>query len=297
MKQNEYSLKLFRGSLESDQWEDLLDSDGSEEEEKFKETGTLVNEKKWRDCSDERDRRNFSNAMQSFWPNCNVAYNNVARSVRIVKNVSDEKESTGKEKQEDSVVQLEVSMAICPGLENDKKSDSTVDSNFTASCNALSGDVKGASLQLVRIVNDVPIIENAEAHSCGLVHGVANKRTWGSFGLDIERSVTISAETSLSTPSFVLRDSSLVAPFINKNAKHKQLDAVDCETDHDRNTELKGKRRRRGALTSNDLCPANVRIGTILVVVHVRANSSSLPLPTLSKVSFNTLNQCHTLIK
>ena len=263
--------RLSQDCVNGDQWRDPLDSEGSEDGDVSNGKETLANEKeKSIDCSDRNDRYEFADAVRSFLPKYNVPYDNVARSIHNLRNFNDETETRSM-----SMVQLEVGMAVCPHEDLDQRSNSSIDSSATTS-------EKAATLQLVRIVNDVPIIENAEAHACGLVHGVANKRVWGSFGIDIEKTSTTASNTSLPAPSFLLRDSSLVAPFINRNANHQQLETDDCDTDHDENCKS-NRKRRKGALPGKYLRPVNVRIGKILVVVHVRANPSSLPLPTLSK--------------
>ena len=299
VEQQDSAIQLSRDGPKSDQWEDLLDGDGTEEETDSK-TETLSDEKETSsDCSNENERHEFTSAVQSFWPDCNIVFENVARSVHNIRNFNDETTPfVGEEAQRRSVAQLEVSMAVCPDLDHDEKSDSGADSLASIPNDLPSGNAKTATLQLVRIVNDVPIIENAEAHSCGLVHGTANKRIWGSFGLDIERSATVAPDSGVSTPSFLLRDSGLVAPFINKNGNHKQLEADDFGTNHEQSYESNRKRRTMGGSPPRDLSPANVRVGTILLVVNVRANPSSLPLPTLSKVSSCVWNyHCYSLIK
>ncbi len=265
LERRESTTRLSQDCADGDQWKHPLDSEGSDDGNDSNSKETLANEKeKSVDCSDRNDLYEFADAVRSFLPKCNVPYENVARSVHNLRNFNDETETQRK-----SMVQLEVSMAVCPDEDLDQRSNSSIDSSE-----------KATTLQLVRIVNDVPIIENAEAHACGLVHGVANKRVWGAFGIDIEKTTTTASNTSLPTPSFLLRDSSLVAPFINRNANHQQLETEVCETDHDENCKS-NRKRRKGA--QNYLRPVNVRIGKILVVVHVRANPSSLPLPTLSK--------------
>ena len=254
--QRESDTQASRETKKSDEWKDPLDDDdGSKEERDSTATKALVGERvNVTNSCNENERTEFANAVQRFWPNCDVKVENVASSIRSIKSFREEGVSTREDKDKESTVELEVSMAVCPDFDHDEQT---------------------ATLQLVRIVNDVPIIENAEAHSCGIVHGVANKQVWGSFGLDIERIATRTQELSSSVPSFQLRDSNLVAPFINKNTNHKLL--------KEDNDDSGRKRSRRGVGASNDLLPANLRIGTILVLVHIRANPSALPLPTLSK--------------
>lgn len=281
--QRESNAGASRDAPKSDEWKDLLDDDGSKEESDSAGTKSLVGEaKKLADCCD-NERSEFANAVHSFWPNCNVKIDNVARSIRPIRNLNEDGLSN-REDGGESKAELEVSIAVCPDFVNDQNRDCKVDSVMN---DALLGDDQAARLQLIRIVNDVPIIENAEAHSCGLVHGIADKKVWGSFGLDIERSVTTSQSTKASTPSFRLRDSNLVAPFINKNANHRLLEESNDDEDLDQRSNGENRKRRRSRVhASNELCPANLRIGVILVVVHVRANPSALPLPTLSKVRF-----------
>ncbi len=273
------SISLSQDNAGGDQWKDALDSDNSKDGNDSKAKKTQIdNKERLEDCTDRNNRSEFAKVVGSYWPNHNVVQDNVAKSSRKVRNLNGNP-STAVEAQRKSMVQLEVSMAICPHEDIDQKSNPSVDSTNN---DGLLGNEKVAKLQLVRIVNDVPIIDNAEAHSCGLVHGVSNERVWGSFGIDIERSSTKIPNSSLFSPSFDLRDSSLVAPFINRNANHTQLNMEDFETGHCEEFESNTKKRKKGPL----LYPVNVRFGTILLVVHIRANPSSLPLPTLSKVCF-----------
>ena len=120
-------------------------------------------------------------------------------------------------------------MAVCPHINHSERGTDSTDSAATTSKNSTSEIEDDATLKLIRIVNGVPIMENAEAHSCGLVHGIANKSVWGSFGLDIDRTSAAASNDCSRTPSFVLRDSSLIAPFIKKNSNHRQLKINDYE--------------------------------------------------------------------
>jgi hypothetical protein len=300
LKKRECALETAPDYSNSDEWDDLLDGDDGEEENDHDDMEALLSKKqKWHDSSDAANnirnidphRYEFVHAVQSFWPNRSIVYDNVARSVHDIRNYNHKKTPTGKGKAGNSGCQMEVNMVVCPHSDHDEKGNSSDDSAATTSIDVLSGDETAATLQLVRIVNGVPIMESAEAHSCGLVHGIANKGVWGSFGLDIERSTTMAPDTSSSsTPSFLLRDSSLIAPFINKNLNHKQLKVDDYDTIHNHNHEEAKTKRKREALPQKDLLPANLRIGTILIVVQIRAAPSSLPLPSLSKVRFGMRN-------
>jgi hypothetical protein len=198
-------------------------------------------------------------------------------------------------------------MVVCPYSKQDEKnsttgsvsSSSSFDDDIDTTGDDALGDRQVATLQLIRMVNGVPILDSGEAHSCGLVHGVANKIVWGSFGLEVTKNADTIHEThdttshshhpTTSTPSFQLRDSNIIAPFINRDINHRQLRASNRDTindgDDDNDDEEENKKRKRDDDDYQDgLLPANIRIGTILVVVQIRAAPSSLPLPTLSKV-------------
>jgi hypothetical protein len=293
LKKRECALEPARDYPNSDEWDDLLDGDDGEQESDNNDVEALLNTKKLKenDYADTNNitkidphRYDFVHAVQSFWPKSSIVYDNVARSVRDIRNYNHRTTPAKKEEARNSGCQMEVNMVVCPRSENDEIGNSSYDSAATTSSEVLSGDETAAKLQLVRIVNGVPIMESAEAHSCGLVHGISNKGVWGSFGLDIDRGTTVAPDTSSSsTPSFLLRDNSLIAPFINKNLNHKQLKVDDYNSIHSHDNKAEKKKRERD---QKDLLPANVRIGTILVVVQIRAAPSSLPLPSLSKVRF-----------
>ena len=308
-----------------DPWEDLMDDDADDNGEegggdRCDENHPDERKQKSRDDSAEAtttsqkvdaDRLAFFHTAKSFWPKRKISYQNIARSVRNIRNHNHIRVTSDGRKGIDktSELQLEVYMAVCPHSQSDENLGSSADSSASTSCNDAScndgdeEDVKHhtlplqdqtASLELVRMVNGVPILDSTEAHSCGLVHGLANKVVWGSFGLDVDRNTTIVPDASASdpmvspshTPSFHLRDSNLIVPFIRRNLNHRQLKPRDQKSNHDDNSceAEKKKKRKTELLSQNDLLPANVRIGTILVVVHIRAAPSSLPLPTLSKV-------------
>jgi len=243
----------------------------------------------------ESDRYAIFEAAKSFWPERGILYKNVARSVRNIPRTNYIRE----ENTTTSEIQLEVSIIVCPCPKQDEKNSNTSTTEFSSS--SFDGTVNEidtgdyavedrqvATLQLIRMVNGVPILDSGEAHSCGLVHGVANKVVWGSFGLEVTKNAAThhditdtNTHHTISTPSFQLRDSSIIAPFINRNINHRQLRprSQNMINDNDYDNDTENKKRKR----DNDLLPANIRIGTILVVVHIHAAPSSLPLPTLSK--------------
>ena len=159
------------------------------------------------------------------------------------------------------------------------------------------GDADGgsASMVLVRMVNKIPLLDSAEAVACGLVQGLSSKkRLWNSFGLDVGLKSDPSNVGKL--PIFEVRDSDQVAPFF-KSGAHKLLeqdddDESDLEENSDTDTDdsvdstasLGVKRKRGKRRHHNNLLPASVRLGNILVITQIHAEPTTLPLPTLSKV-------------
>eukprot|EP00535_Pseudo-nitzschia_heimii_P010879 CAMPEP_0197200238 /NCGR_PEP_ID=MMETSP1423-20130617/34293_1 /TAXON_ID=476441 /ORGANISM="Pseudo-nitzschia heimii, Strain UNC1101" /LENGTH=284 /DNA_ID=CAMNT_0042654113 /DNA_START=919 /DNA_END=1770 /DNA_ORIENTATION=- len=231
----------------------------------------------------ERDpnRCEFGSAVQSFWPDRDILYDNVACSVsNVSRNCTDEAAPSLKETKGNMKIQLEVKIAVCPLSDRGKNGIASNNSTFNNPNDISSGDNKAAKLELVRIFNGIPIMETAESQSCGIVHGVANKDVWRSYGLDIDRHMTITPDTNSFAPSFLLRDSNVIAPYIHNNPKHKQLQVKKCDGIRKRNREAEKNERKKEILPEQDLLPANVRIGLILVVVEIRTALSSLLLGT-----------------
>jgi hypothetical protein len=154
------------------------------------------------------------------------------------------------------------------------------------------GGSGSAGMLLVRMVNRIPLLDGAEAVACGLVQGLAaKKRVWNSFGLDVTLHYDSNNITKL--PTFQVRDSDQVAPFFQTGAHvlyeedeeelDEQSEGEDSLTDggRERRDASKRKRNRMRKL----LLPAKVRLGKIVVIVQIHAEPTTLPLPTLSKVS------------
>ena len=143
-----------------------------------------------------------------------------------------------------------------------------------------------ARLELVRLVNNVPLLDGAEASACGIVQGITNKVVWGCSGLQVTKSCHSDVQSSW-TPRFDVRDSDQVAPFFQSHT-HRQWEAGQdldsIEEDPIDGGERRQRKRKSRMMTQSSLLPAKVRLGHILVIVHIRAAPSSLPLPTLSKV-------------
>ena len=152
---------------------------------------------------------------------------------------------------------------------------------------------KAASMVLIRMVNKIPLLDSAEAVACGLVQGLSSKkRMWNSFGLNVNLKVEPSNVNKLLL--FEVTDSEQVAPFF-KSGAHNLLEQdeendAELENDADDNDSFNipaddVTKRKRNKLRHRNLLPASVRIGNILVIAQIHAEPTSLPLPTLSKVS------------
>jgi hypothetical protein len=134
------------------------------------------------------------------------------------------------------------------------------------------------------------LLDSAEAVACGLVQCLASKkRMWNSFGLDVH--LNMDSENASSVPTYDVRDSEQVIPFFKQGA-HNLLEDDDndnsqnfeeSDDEHDRELHVIGRKRSKFPNRRN-LLPASARLGSILVIVRIDAEPSSLPLPTLSKV-------------
>jgi hypothetical protein len=163
-----------------------------------------------------------------------------------------------------------------------------------------------ATMMLVRMVNRIPLLDGAEASSCGLVQGLLQKKKiWNSFGLEVSSISPFDPHHQQQAnhsvippqlPTFEVRDSDQVAPFF-QSANHSRFenpfDEDDDESDDNHGNDMEEvgfSSSRRGSKRGRKkgrqwLLPARVRLGNILVIVQIDAEPSSLPLPTLSKVS------------
>ena len=158
-------------------------------------------------------------------------------------------------------------------------------------CNKMNS----SELQVVRMVNGIPLLDSSEALACGVINKVSsNSDTWNTFGLSVSRkSENVQGpvpSNELNTPTFVVNDSAQVAPFLMSTTHSLFRDQSrdwdqSCSDDDEFDTEnRRGKRKK--ARQAKCLLPAALRLGDILMVVQIRAKPSALPLPTLSKVSF-----------
>jgi hypothetical protein len=156
----------------------------------------------------------------------------------------------------------------------------------------IGGGGSGAGMLLVRMVNRIPLLDGAEAVACGLVQGLAaKKRVWNSFGLDVTLHYDSNNITKL--PTFQVRDSDQVAPFLKTGAHvlfEEDEEELDEQSEGDDSitedgTERGDASKRKRNRMRRVLLPAKVRLGKIVVIVQIHAEPTTLPLPTLSKVS------------
>jgi hypothetical protein len=135
-----------------------------------------------------------------------------------------------------------------------------------------------ATIKLLRMVNDIPMMDGAEASACGLVQGLPNKMVWGAFGIQVSFS---SNSNDLSwIPTFDVQDSPQLAHFFQGHT-HAMFEARDGDVDG----KVTGSNKKRKSNKEVALLPARIRLGEVIVIAHIHAEPSSLPLPTLSKVS------------
>ena len=159
-------------------------------------------------------------------------------------------------------------------------------------CRRSSNAANSAKLQVVRMVNGIPLLDSPEAVACGVVQKISNNNsTWNSFGLDVSWTKgdngTKENQPSNDTLTFDVNDSAQVAPFFRHSThalfqeRQDYSESSSDDNDFDPDTVTK-KRKKERNVTS--LRPAALRLGDILMVVQIRAKPSALPLPTLSKV-------------
>ena len=172
-----------------------------------------------------------------------------------------------------------------------------------------SRDLCKGNVMLVRMLNNTPMLDGAEAFACGIVNSISsNQPTWNSFGLEVTANniKTVKSKGSnhllksssdvphkLLIPSWSLKDSDQVAPYFAHNRNHSMYECFSNDTDGDEGQHSsdgfdienglefsKSKQRYR----MKQLRPAGLRLGNVLIIVQIHAKPSELPLPSLSKV-------------
>jgi hypothetical protein len=210
-------------------------------------------------------RMELVEAAKAYWPKRAIVPKNVAISCQKIR--QSDRKCHDHPPQAASELQLEVNMVVCPisALQvSSDDSESEGDQHSFEHQQLLSAEEKPATLELVRMVNDVPLLDGAEAHSCGLVHGLENKTVWGSFGLEIRRKTVDHSQNWCSTPerckwtpTFELQDHKQVAAYIQKDSNHKQLRNLienyedDSDAEDDDNLEERPRLQRTKAQTEN----------------------------------------------
>lgn len=111
----------------------------------------------------------------------------------------------------------------------------------------------GGQLALIRMVNNVPLLDSPETTEYRLVEGlVEDPKLWNNFGLDVR----LSSSSADNLPSlYTVADTQDIVPFLTLNPQLPLL-----------------------------LQLANVRLGDIVVVVGIHGGPGIIPIPTNSKV-------------
>ena len=199
---------------------------------------------------------------------------NIARSAQLIHNHNGQS-------QKGSGPSIEVQMIIYQNSEDTihNESDFEVETEQTTNSSPWKG-----KMTLIRMVNDVPLLDSADARACGLVQGLNSmKNTWAAFGLDVSISAIETQEDNNNTnPSTILH----LPTFDIKDIE--ELDTYFRRSNHDMYEEdISENIDTIGFSQTLKRLPAGVRIGNILLIVQLRATPSQLALPTLSKVSFD----------
>ena len=196
---------------------------------------------------------------------------------------------------------LEIGLIVFgPQPEYNDDSDNEDDTQNQNDTNQLdnNSDSAAAKLQVVRMVNGIPLLDSSEALACGVVKKISgNTSNWNSFGLNLqnsEQSDLDPIEQNTTHITFDLKDSAQVAPFL-KSTTHSlfrgqsQIDDKSSSEDGDSDVEnIGGGKRKKTEGQVKCILPASLRLGDVLMVVQIRATPSCLPLPTLSKVSLSS---------
>lgn len=203
---------------------------------------------------------------------------------------------------------LEIDMIVCD--EDHSNFEDTNSEEDDYSNQSFDTDPKDAKIFLVRMVNQIPLLDGAEASACGIVQGLSrNRRMWNSFGLEVaplnrsSRSCSQSTHATTSNtftndkyssssylfmPTFSLRDSANVAPYFVQNRTHGLFEDDESSFSSDDDSYSKTRRKRKTKKKNIPLLPAGLRLNRVLIIVQLEANPQELPLPTLSKVRFVT---------
>lgn len=144
-------------------------------------------------------------------------------------------------------------------------------------------DCCNAKLMVIRMVNRIPLLDSAEASACGVVRCASRRMLWNTIGLEISTDEVFSSKNSsnLHVPTFCLRDSAHVTPFLTGKTNHSvyKFECIDGYSSSETDSEHHKKRKTNEAV----LHPVGLRMGSVYILVQLNADPSELPLPTLSK--------------
>mmetsp|Transcript_13634 Transcript_13634/g.21081 ORF Transcript_13634/g.21081 Transcript_13634/m.21081 type:complete len:775 (-) Transcript_13634:393-2717(-) len=251
---------------EASDWESGSDNDS--DFQPIESSGACTKER----ITDENIREDYRKAVSNFLKR-NIDLKNVAHSTQPIGEKS--------KKRTKNSPTLEVGLIVYGKLNEDNEDDEITNHG---------NEMPSAPLTLIRMVNRIPLLDGAEASSCGLVRGLASKqRMWTSFGLSINHETQSSVENLHPfVPTYKVKDADSVASFFQRSPHQLFEEGFDEENqdvsestksddDSDGNGHTVEKPRKCLAL------PAHLRLGNILVIIQINATPSSLPLPTLSK--------------
>ena len=198
---------------------------------------------------------------------------------------------------------LEVDMIVCNNSDPSMKDDVDELSGDQSEGGSYS-DPGSAKMLVIRMVNHIPLLDGGEAMACGIVKGVAEKRTlWNSFGLEISPLSQCSLGKSqnpgpnmsslLHIPTFSIRDNAQLSHYFTaRNHVHSQFEDFSCDDESSCDSDDERYRGKRKKKQSPLLLPAEIRLGKILLIVQLHAKPVHLPMPTLSKVKRFLFQKC-----
>lgn len=145
------------------------------------------------------------------------------------------------------------------------------------------GEDSMACMELVRMVNSVPLLDGAESMACGFVQAIKLSTSWSAFGLTVLGGGGSSEGKTNEAwvTRFQVRDSDQVAPFFRQNTHDLWEDQEERKSDNDQGNEVKRTRRKR--IVHEIRLPAKVRLAKILLIVNIQAAPNMLPMPSLAK--------------
>ena len=176
-------------------------------------------------------------------------------------------------------------------------------------------DYSKACAMLIRLVNNVPLLDSPEASTCGLYQAIIKAQNmWNSFGVDLkpapekinkdkkkkingrflhhlQNDSIIEENTALYIPTFELCDTRQMSKYLTDNdATHGLFQATKNYDSDDSKAKDTGVTRGK---QQKSLLSIGQRLGNVLVIAHLHnANQQDIPFPSLTKVkSYSTLHE------